>query len=543
MADRKLTQEELLEAEAFFNLATMLGKSIQSAVYQMDHPDYNPEVMVWTESKEEEPEPAADEESDIDSAPESSQIETEPVIHSGEANIDNQLIQIALLVHDERLKELIGTSALYPMLRLAAEQFSLNPDDPASNLSPVDMKKAAIAWAIVKRVFAVRHPDETLRILNITDSIRGNVFYGSPPQAFRSMDKADEEMIVETCGLFVSDFDPSISMAQELDRISQLPPQNDRYIPLISKPFREQRAIAARRDFAPVPVGGGATIRARIGKAGEGPVELSEFEMLIQQVIGEMIQYRVRLDGEGSLPIRVTPEQIYRWMVNDISNTLHPSPETRSTIVTAVDKLIQTPAELHILEQLEKHTKLKSKPGYKKLIKNEGKIIGTLITGKHYGASYNGKALEDTFVIYDMPMFFYYSSFTGQLLKVDSKLITGATTKAGQPRNTYNDIILREHILYRVNLIKREKKDKNKNIVKQSRYEKKQPKLINNFTKTILLESLAEECEIALDTPKKLEVFRNKVLDYLRELKKQGEIKELEPKYESRRITGVSVTV
>ena len=175
MADRKLTQEELLEAEAFFNLATMLGKSIQSAVYQMDHPDYKPDVMVWTENKEGEPEPAADEESEIEAAPEAAQLEPEPVIHSGEANIDNQIVQIALLVHDERLKELIGTAALYPMLRLAAEQFSLNPDDPSSNLSLVDMKKAAIAWAIVKRVFAVRHPDETLRILNISDSIRGNV--------------------------------------------------------------------------------------------------------------------------------------------------------------------------------------------------------------------------------------------------------------------------------------------------------------------------------------------------------------------------------
>ena len=541
MEERKLTQEELYEAEAAFNLASLLGRSIQAAAFQIRHPDYEPERI---ESDGKPAAPAEDDDSDMDEEPaeapaeDLNQIPENQSVHSNEANIDNQIEQ-AISLYLPEMRAFLNSCALYDMLRLACLQFNFDLTDPNDELSPADKKRLALAWVITKRVFTVRHTDETLYIISATE----RAIRESKPRSFNPMDDTDQQFIVETCGLLADEFEKDAPIAQVLDRISQIPPQNDRYIPLLSKPFREQRAIAARRDFAPVPVGGGATIRARIGREGEGPVELSEFEMLIQQVIGEMIQYRIKLDGEGSLPIRVTPEQIYRWMVNDLSNTLHPSPETRNMIVTAVDKLIQTPAELHILEQLEKHTKLKSKPGYKKLIKNEGKIIGNLITGKHYGASYNGKVLEDTFVVYDMPMFFYYSTFTGQLLKVDSKLITGATTKTGQPRNTYNDIILREHILYRVNLIKREKKDKNKNIVKQSRYEKKQPKLIDTFTKPILLASLAEECDIALDTPKKLEVFRNKVLDYLRELKDQGEIKKAEPKYESRRITGVSVTV
>ena len=541
---RKLTPEELIEADAYFNLASMLGKSIQAAAFQAQHPEYDPTVAAWSPREEapEETEQDRTEDALIEEAAAQNTAEPEPVIRSNEGSIDIQIEQLTAL-HYPAVLNLLKPSALYAMFHLAVEQFSFDEERLAADiLTEEDKRKAAIAWIIAKRVFAVRHPDETLRVLSLTDAIRGDIIYGETPPLFRPMDGTDIEMIIETCGLFVEDLVKEAPLAQVLERISQIPPQDERYIPLLSKPVREQRAIAARSRLTPVNVGN-ATIKARIGKDGEPPVELSEFEMLIQQVIGEMIQYFVRLNGENSLPIRITPEQIYRWMYYDGSNMAKPSAEVREQIVVAVDKLIQTPAELHILEQLEKHTKLKSKPGYKKLMKNEGKIIGNLITGKHYSASYNGRELRDTFVIYDMPMFFYYSSFTGQLLKIDSKLITGETVKTGQSRKTYNDVILREHILYRVNLIKREKKDKNKHIVQQSKYSKSKPKLIDNFTKTILLSTLAEESDITLDTPKKLEVFRNKVLDYMRELKDQEEIKEFSPKYESRRITGVSVTV
>ena len=542
MEERKLTQEELYEAEAAFNIASLLGTSILAAYFQIMHPDYEPSRIVVTGSPDAPLEEPAEEDDDEEEPEED--ISTAPaaddsVIRSNEANLENQIAQLAALYHPD-IAAFLKASALYDMFRLAASQFglALQDDNPLQALTPAFKKKLALAWVIVKRVFAVRHTDETLYIISATE----RAIRDARARSFSPMDDVDRQFIIETCGLFIEDFEKDVPIAQVLERISQIPPQDERYIPLLSKPFREQRAIAARNRLAPVNVGN-ATIKARIGKEGEPPVELSEFEMLIQQVIGEMIQYHVRLNGENSLPIRVTPEQIFRWMYYDGTNMAKPSPEVREKIIKAVDKLIQTPAELHILEQLEKHTKLKSKPGYKKLMKNEGKIIGTLITGRHYGASYNGKVLEDTFVIYDMPMFFYYSSFTGQLLKIDSKLITGESVKTGQTRKTYNDVILREHILYRVNLIKREKKDKNKHIVQQSRYDKKRPKLIDNFTKTILLSTLAEESDITLDTPKKLEVFRNKVIDYMRELEAQGEIKKCEPKYESRRITGVSVTV
>ena len=171
-------------------------------------------------------------------------------------------------------------------------------------------------------------------------------------------------------------------------------------------------------------------------------------------------------------------------------------------------------------------------------------MVGNLVTGMRVGLyRYNDKIINDALVIYSMPMFFYYSAFTGQLLKVDRKLLTGEDIKQNPSRNTAYDSILRNHILYRLNLIRQELREKNKKIAQQSRYHGGKQKPLATYTKVILLSSLANECKVSIDSPKKLVVFRNKVLDYIQELEQQGEIKSFEPKYESRRITGVSVTI
>ena len=522
---KSISMETLLKLDESFNIAHLLGKAIQALAYE-----------VQPTNEENEPQDAHANNGIVFGEGGKPSFPSDKY----EANIVNQMNQLKALFSPD-VFDLIRPSALYGMLLSGADQLGVDEKTLVKEWHSVPIApRAAIAWAIAKRVFSIRHPEDSIRIISLADIPAAN----RKPILYTPLDDTDRLFIAEVCSsVDLDELGSEAPLEATLEKISQIPPQDVRYIPLLSKPFREQRAIAARRDFTRVSVGGGATIRARIGREGEGPVELSEFEMLIQQVIGEMIQYYVRFHGDNSLPIRITPEQIFRWMYYDQTNMAKPSPEVRKQIVTAVDKLIQTPAELHILEQLEKHTQLKSKPGFKKLLKNEGKMIGTLITGKHYSASYNGKALEDTFVIYDMPMFFYYSSFTGHLLKIDSKLITGETVKTTQTRKTYNDVILREHIVYRVNLIKKEKNDKNKEIYKKAKRNGEKAKPINNYTKTILLSSLAEESDITLDTPKKLEVFRNKVLDYLKELAAQGEIKKSEPKYESRKITGVSVTV
>ena len=552
MEERKLTQEELFEAEAAFNLASLLGRSIQAAAFSIRHPDYEPEQIVWLDKpvappdtddddEEEEEEP---EENDASLPDPLAAADTPglPVIHSNEASIDAQIEQLTALYIPE-LHTFLKTSALYDMFHLAASQFNfdLKSSDPTQELSASDKKKAALAWIIVKRVFAVRHTQETLLIISATERAVRN----APAIPFLPMDDTDRQFITETCALIadtvIEDEDP---ITATLATIAQIPPQDERYIALANKAFREQRAIAARNRFTSVSVGNNVTIQARIGKEGEPPVELSEFEMLIEQSIGEIIQYQTRLQGEKCLPIAISPEQLYRWIVYDGSSDATVSQQQREMVIQAFDKLIQTPAELHILEQLEKHTKLKSKPSYKKLLKNEGVMVGNLVTGMRVSLyRYNDKIINDALVIYSMPMFFYYSAFTGQLLKVDRKLLTGEDVKKNPSRNTAYDSILRNHILYRLNLIRQELKEKNKKIAQQAKYHGGKQKPFATYTKVILLATLAEECKVSLETPKKLEVFRNKVLDYMQELKQKGEIKAYEPKYESRRITGVSVTI
>lgn len=560
MEDGKLTQEELLEAEAAFNLATLLGKSIQAAVFSIKHPAYEPDRIVWADKPEAQPE----EEEDDDLLDDEDESESEadafipgpmggavgpglPVIHSNEENVDTQVEQTICLYHPEMRKFLKGC-ALYEMLSVALNLFRYDMTqetiDQDLELSVADKRRIALAWVIVKRVFTVRHTDEALYIISGTE----RPIREAKQKDFKPMDEVDKQFITETIALLdvpveeEEPDDPAV-LAATLATIAQIPPQDERYIALANKAFREQRTIAARNRFTSVDVGN-ATIQARIGKDGEPPVELSEFEMLIEQSIGEIIQYQTRLQGEKCLPIAISPEQLYRWAMYDGSSSTTVTKGEREMVIKAFDKLIQTPAELHILEQLEKHTKLKSKPGYKKLIKNEGVMVGNLVTGMRVGVyRYNDKIINDALVIYSMPMFFYYSAFTGQLLKVDRKLLTGETLKDKPTRNTAYDSVLRNHILYRIDLVKREMRDRNKKILQQSKYNGGHQKPFATFSKVILLSSLADECKVSLASPKKLEVFRNKVLAYMQELKDQGEIKGFEPKYESRKITGVTVTV
>ena len=96
MEERKLTQEELYEAEAAFNLASLLGRSIQAAAFQIRHPDYEPERI---ESDGKPAAPAEDDDSDMDEEPaeapaeDLNQIPEDQSVHSNEANIDNQIEQ------------------------------------------------------------------------------------------------------------------------------------------------------------------------------------------------------------------------------------------------------------------------------------------------------------------------------------------------------------------------------------------------------------------------------------------------------------------
>ncbi len=198
MENEKITSAEAREAEGFFNLASLLGRSIQAAAFSVTHPDYQPERFVWIDKPEpqpieeeaEEPEEELEETGGSDSAPE------RQYIYSGEGSIDDQINQ-AIAMYTPGLRQFLEKTALPALFHIACEQFSFEMTDPAQELSANDKRAAALAWVIAKRVFAVRHMDETVYIISATESgIRENQNI-----KFRPLDETDTLFIVETCRL------------------------------------------------------------------------------------------------------------------------------------------------------------------------------------------------------------------------------------------------------------------------------------------------------------------------------------------------------
>lgn len=191
----KLTQEQIFAAEAYFNLATMIGKCLQVSVYQLNHPGQKPKILVFgSDSGTEEPgtEPAGP----VGKAPVPL---TNGRISSNELSIDAQVEQL-LCLYDPRIKDILGPSSLYEMFHLASGLFSYDLKTPEGELSPLDKRKAAIAWVIVKRVFAVNHPTEALHFLNLPDVIAGDIIYNAAPLAL-PMDEQDRQFIATACNL------------------------------------------------------------------------------------------------------------------------------------------------------------------------------------------------------------------------------------------------------------------------------------------------------------------------------------------------------
>lgn len=545
-AKKEMTQDDLLEADAYFNLASMLGKSIQAAVFQIEHPEYNPVVGVASIREDEEGTEgdSAEPEAQADPA-----IDQEPVIHSNEGNIDTQIAQLVAL-YDPRLRELIGTASLYEMFHIASEQFrfTMETSDPSQELSASDKRKMAIAWVIVKRVFAVRHPDETLRILNLTDSIRGDIFYGQKPPAFRQMDKADEEMIVDTCGLFVDDFDteePIISTIDKLtENITQLISSGKIFLPS-AEAFRRQNDFALAATDRRLSVGGGANITAKItAPDGKSPLELSMFEMHIEAAVGQLFQ------ENGFKPITVTPEQIYRAFAG-LSSGVTISDKQREETIKAMDKLIVTPATLDFTEQIEKHTRMKKRDGFDY---NDSQRRGTLITGVHDRKSsktYNGKVITDTFTIHELPMFYAYSYAMGQLYTVQAKYLSGEAqpdpdaakkTKpvkmdTGKRNTTIDDTVLFRVLLEYIEYQKTEKEKRDRAYTR-----KKQPAPAT-FVFQLPFDTVAEKAMIKNPTPKIMRNLRDKTYNFMLSQAKMGNIRKCIYYKKGRMLYGIKVTI
>ena len=191
-----LTQEQIFAAEAYFNLATMVGKCLEISVYQLNHPDYKPNIFV-TPSGNDEEEPEQEEEKP------SASVGQEPTPISSGRIKSNELSEYAQMhqlfcLYDPRIKQILGPSSLYEMFHLASSLFSYEFKSPDQEPSPLDRKKIAVAWVIVKRTFAINHMQEALHLLNLPDVIAGDLVYKSQPVGF-PMDEQDRRFIISAC--------------------------------------------------------------------------------------------------------------------------------------------------------------------------------------------------------------------------------------------------------------------------------------------------------------------------------------------------------
>lgn len=546
-AKQEMTTDDLLEADAYFNLASMLGKSIQAAAFQAQNPEYNPEAITWNPASESS---ASDERDKAeDAAFTSAAVQPEPGISSNEGSIDIQIDQLIAL-HCPPILELLRPSALYGMFQLAEEQFNfeLASDDPEQELSPNDKRKAAIAWIIAKRVFAVRHPDETLRVLSLTDIIRGTIVHGTKPPAFRSIDQTDREMVIDTCSLFLDDLETNNGIESTFDRmnesITQLISSGKIFLPS-AEAFRRQNDLALAASDRKLSVGGGANITAKItAPDGKSPLELSMFEMHIEAAVGQLFQ------ENGFKPITVTPEQIYRAFAG-LSSGVTVSDKQREETIKAMDKLIITPATLDFTEQIEKHTRMKKREGFDY---NDSQRRGTLITGVHDRKSsktYNGKSITDTFTIHELPMFYAYSYAMGQLYTVQAKYLSGEAqadpdaakkTKPvkvdiGPQRSSIDDTVLFRVLLEYIEFQKSEKEKRDRKYLRE-----KKPAPVN-FEFYLPFDTVAEKASIKNPSAKTMRNLRDKTYNFMMAQAKMGNIKKSDYYKKGRLLYGVKVTI
>lgn len=535
-AKKEMSEESFFEAEAFFNLASMLGRSIKAALFQYLHPEYNPEVLQVEVSMRGEAENNQDQGKDTSHEPSPTKRAPKRKIHSNEEEIDDQMSQLDALYHPA-IMELIGDSALVSMFRLALLQFNwgIKDTNPKQAISPEDKRKFAIAWVTAKRVFAVRHPDETLRILSLTDAIRGDTIYGERPIVFRPMDKTDEEMIVETCGLFDIDSGKPI----DLGKINPLKKSDKVSIPL-SKAFWRQGEAAAlginketgKRQALhipdvytdPKPVGVSMVISDNENK----PVEITGFDMRVEGAILELWQ------ANGGKPFQLSAASLFRECAG-IDSRAAVSPASVETTINSLDKLRYTKTTIYYAEQIEaflaSHDEKDQVSGFDySLTAIDGPLVSADRIKKAYIGA-NGKVIDDTFMINRPPILAHYSLGFKQIMEVDKKYMRCL------PKATPENMSFATYILTQINMFL---KDKEENKIPAGK----------PYTRKLTFKKIAERSMYFgssnyKDIPRQRKRnFQDKIFKFCQNLVAAGGlIKDVEQLYDGKVYSGVKITV
>lgn len=521
MADEKnISVETLLKLDEHFNVATLLGKAIQAAAYQIEHPAGN----------------GSRDRIDFASTI-SSPVATPdgPVFPSDEyeANIFNQKNQISALLIPE-IEAFIKPCALYDMFLLSLDQLGIDPGswwDIKDNNAPDFVLRLSLAWIIARRVFAIRHSEEAIRLISALEySIEK-----AKPIPFAPFDDTDRKFVIEASNSIhgldnissaVTDQQQKAIMAEKLEQLKHSSVissptslafwnQSEAAATGISKKTGKKKPIKIPGVYTkPLPV----DIELTIADAEGQPIEITGFDMALQATIGQMIR------ENNNRPVTATPAQIFRKCAGLDANA-SVSPASIEETVAAINKMRQADTTIAYAQQLSAFLKKDSKQENRQpdfdysVSKVEGKLINADRSRTAFVSS-NGKVIDDVFIFYRAPIIEHYSYGFRQLMEVDKKYLGGALNKA-----TPENISFARYLLVQINHMKEEKA---------------QGKPYNGL---LTFETIAARCVYDISSRGKMRNFQAKVMDYCENLVSLGMIKKAEQYYKGKAYTGVKITL
>ena len=507
------TQDELIEADAYFGIDSMMGRAIQAAEYQAMHPEYNPEHPVAEDRPGESVGP-----------------DGQYRINSNEESIQAQLEQIHALYSPE-INKLLGSSALFSLLEYGAALYHLSSDDLRKQETPkIDQldnmdtwfktRKAAI-WLLAKRVFAVRHYDETYKVLSLPEII----FNGSPAPSFRPIDETDKEIMKESCEYFFSDAQQEDisggNPGRILPPVTPLPKTNKLWLPT-SKAFQAILRLAKSGEKEKLPIDNrGTIVTMQIRGADTKKINgLSPLAKELFSTIGQMF-YQFKMSPENKdKPLVVSTGTLYKRFSGK-DDDYSPSETQLREIDKAMKELTETHISFDYSMQVEKHH-LDRKKDFDPL--NVSKR-SAMVLADYTKASYKGNDL-DAYTIYDVSSVYHNAFLIGQIATIKKDLLTGYMPK--KQKAGIDDITLRRYLLLEIYRIQSDKKKK---------------KITKPYTENLTFTTIASGSGFNASTPKLWRTLREKTEAYMREQIEAKNIIAYAPVFTQQKQTGISITV
>lgn len=331
-----------------------------------------------------------------------------------------------------------------------------------------------------------------------------------------------------------------VSAAQALEPITEIT-QKDLFGLPLSKIWRQQGAIAKQgrvgkqpgHDVEGLPVNVGAkTVKgevlayAEISDLEGKPIEIDEVCKGVERAVANLIY---EAGGPAALPIRITPQQIYRAYAR-LPHDATVTDQQAEEMERAMDKLMFAPAQLDYTAQLERHTRTKQQDDFDYDIAS-GKRKQTLIVATKDEFTLRGQRVVG-YEVQKVPLLYWYSHGFGQIAWTPNQLLTGPErpavkeTKEKSSQNNARNVAMKENILTRVYRMEQ------------------RSKAHKSYTALIRISEVAEDVfpdGLQGLTERGKRTLRKNMSQYLEFLQAEGKIRGFEETKERREVVGYTV--